>query len=200
MKENLRVGFFSSHGGSNIQAIIDAFKEETLSGEPCVVISNNKDSMALVRAKNEGIPHYYRSQKTHPDFEKLDEEILNILKEYSVNIIVLAGYMRKIGPKVLEAYKGRILNIHPALLPKYGGKGMYGARVHEAVIKNKEKVTGVTVHIVDEEYDNGPILNQCEIPVYENDTVDTLANRVLEKEHEIFIETLKKISEGKIKL
>lgn len=108
--------------------------------------------------------------------------------------------MKKIGPNVLNEYKGRILNIHPALLPKYGGKGMYGAKVHEAVIKNKEKITGVTVHVIDEEYDNGPIISQCEIPVYENDNADTLASRVLKKEHEIFVETLQKISEGKIKL
>ena len=198
--EKLKIGFFSSHGGSNMQAIIDACKDGRINGEPSVVISNNPDSMALIRAKSEGIPHFYRSQKTHPDFEELDDEILNILKLHSVNIIVLAGYMKKIGAKVLEEYKGRILNIHPALLPKYGGRGMYGSKVHEAVIANKENITGVTVHIIDEVYDNGPIVNQCEIPVYDYDTVDTLADRVLKKEHEIFVDTLQKISERKIKL
>lgn len=198
--KKLRIGFFSSHGGSNMQTIINACKEEKLDGEPCVVISNNSDSTALTRAKSEGIPYYYRSPKTHCDFDELDGEILNILRKYSVNIIVLVGYMKKIGPKVLKEYKGRILNIHPSLLPKYGGKEMYGDRVHEAVIGNKEKVTGVTVHIIDEEYDNGSIINQCEVPVYEEDTVDILASRVLKKEHEIFVETLQKISEGKIKL
>ena len=198
--KNLKIAFLSSHGGTNMQAIINACKEGKLAGEPCVVISNNPDSVALVRAKNEGIPRYYRSQKTHPDLDELDSEILNILREHSVNIIVLVGYMKKIGPKVLEGYKGRILNIHPALLPKYGGIGMYGAKVHEAVIANKEKVTGVTVHIIDEEYDNGPIINQCEVPVYDDDNTDTLSKRVLKKEHEIFIETLQKISDGEIKL
>lgn len=198
--EVLKMAFFSSHGGTNMQAIIDACKEGRLKGEPCVVISNNPNSMALVRAKNEGIPSYYRSQKTHPNDEELDNEILSILQRHSVNIIILVGYMKKIGPKVLNEYKGRILNIHPALLPKYGGKGMYGKKVHEAVLKNKEKITGITVHIIDEEYDNGPIINQCEIPVYENDTVDTLSARVLAREHEFFIETLEKISIGKITL
>lgn len=132
--KSLKIGFLSSHGGTNMQAIINACKEGKLAGKPCVVISNNPDSGALVRAKNEGIPPYHRSQKTHPDLDELDSEILNILSERSVNIIVLVGYMKKIGPKVLEEYKGRILNIHPALLPKYGGVGMYGAKVHEAVI------------------------------------------------------------------
>jgi phosphoribosylglycinamide formyltransferase, formyltetrahydrofolate-dependent len=198
--EYLNIGFFSSHGGTNMQAIIDACKKGRLNGKPSVIISNNADSMALSRAKSEGIPNFYRSKKTHPDSEELDDEILKILKKHSVNIIVLVGYMKKIGPKVLEEYRGRILNIHPALLPKYGGKGMYGAKVHEAVIANKENITGVTVHIIDEEYDNGPIINQCEIPVYYDDTVDKLANRVLEKEHVIFVETLQKISEGKIRL
>lgn len=197
---DLRIGFFSSHGGTNMQAIINACKEGKLTGNPCVVISNNPDSMALVRAKNEGIPFYYRSQKTHPNLDELDSEMLNILRKHSVNIIVLVGYMKKIGPKVLKEYKGRILNIHPALLPKYGGVGMYGNKVHEAVLANKEKVTGVTVHIIDEKYDNGPILNQCEIPVYDDDNVDILSKRVLKKEHEIFVETLQKISTGEIKL
>lgn len=198
--KDLQIGFFSSHGGTNMQAIINACKEGTLTGKPCVVISNNPDSMALVRAKNEDIPFYYRSQKTHPNLDELDSEMLNILRKHSVNIIVLVGYMKKIGPKVLKEYKGRILNIHPALLPKYGGVGMYGNKVHEAVLANKEKVTGVTVHIIDEKYDNGPILNQCEIPVYDDDNVDTLSKRVLKKEHEIFVETLQKISTGEIKL
>lgn len=198
--KDLRIGFFSSHGGTNMQAIVNAFKEGKLTGKPCVVISNNPDSLALVRAKSEGIPSYYRSQKTHPDSDELDSEILNILKKHSVNIIVLVGYMKKIGKRVLEEYRGRILNIHPALLPKYGGRGMYGNRVHEAVLANKEKVTGVTIHIINEEYDNGTILNQCKIPVYDDDTVDTLSKRVLQKEHEIFVETLQKINRDEIKL
>lgn len=196
--EYLKIAFFSSHGGTNMQAIIDACKEGRIKGEPCIVISNNSDSMALVRAKNEGIPFCYRSQKTHPSEEELDKEILSILRKHSVNVIILVGYMKMIGPKVLNEYKGRILNIHPALLPKYGGKGMYGKRVHEKVLENKEKITGVTVHIIDEEYDKGKIINQCEIPVYEDDTADTLSTRVLVREHEFIVETLIKINAGEI--
>lgn len=196
----LNLGFFASHDGTNMQAIIDACKKGQLNAKPCVVISNNGDSGALQRAEKEGIPHYHLSSKTHPDFAELDKAILDALKKHNVNLVILAGYMKKLGVKTLEAYKGKTLNIHPALLPKFGGKGMYGRYVHEAVLATGEKVTGVTVHIVTEEYDSGPIINQCEMPVYENDTVDTLSARVLEREHTFFVETLQKISEGIIKL
>ncbi|MDD5529445.1 MAG: phosphoribosylglycinamide formyltransferase [bacterium] len=196
----LNLGFFASHGGTNMQAIIDACKKGQLNAKPCVVISNNSDSIALQRAEKEGIPFYHLSSKTHPDFTELDRVILDVLKKHNVNLVILAGYMKKLGIKTLEAYKGKILNIHPALLPKFGGKGMYGKYVHEAVLAAGENITGVTVHIVNEEYDSGHIVNQCQMPVHENDTVDTLSARVLEREHEFFVETLQKISEGKIKL
>lgn len=140
------------------------------------------------------------SSLKYPDKNCLDEEIFNILNNHSVNIIVLAGYMKKLGKKVLNRYRGRILNIHPALLPKYGGKGMYGKYVHEAVLNAKEKKSGVTIHLVDDEYDTGEVINQCEVEVKENDTVDTLSERVLQREHSFYVETLKLINEGKIKL
>jgi len=108
--------------------------------------------------------------------------------------------MKKLGPKVLKNYKSRILNIHSALLPKYGGKGMYGNYIHEAVLQAKEKETGVTIHIVDEDYDTGRIINQIKVPVFESDTVEILSKRVLEQEHKIYVDTLNKIYEGKIKL
>lgn len=196
----LNLGFLASHEGTNMQAIIDACKEGRLNAKSCVVISNNSGSMTLQRAKKEGIPWYHLSSKTHPNITELDQAILDALEKHGVNLIILAGYMKKLGPKMLKAYKGRILNIHPALLPKFGGKGMYGRYVHEAVLAADERVTGVTIHIVNEEYDNGPIINQCQLPVYENDTVDTLSKRVLEREHEFFVEALQEISEGRIKL
>jgi phosphoribosylglycinamide formyltransferase 1 len=198
--DTLRLGFFASHNGSNMQAIIDACKNKSLNANPCVVISNNSDSPALERAKNEGIPYYHLSLKTIPIPEELDCRILEVLISHSVNLIVLAGYMKKIGPKVLSHYKSRILNIHPALLPKYGGKGMYGKNVHEAVLIAKEKETGITIHLVDPEYDTGKIIDQCRIPVFENDTAESLSSRVLEREHSFFIETLQKISNGMINL
>lgn len=196
----LHLGFLASHGGSNMQAIIDACKQGRLDAKPCVVVSNNSDSMALQRAKNEGIPHYHISSQTHPGPEGKDRAILEALRKHSVDTVILAGYMKILGPHTLRAYQGRILNIHPALLPKFGGKGMFGARVHEAVLTAGEKVTGVTIHLVDEHYDTGPILNQCQVPVEEGDTVETLSARVLKQEHRLYAETLQKISEGKIAL
>jgi phosphoribosylglycinamide formyltransferase-1 len=195
----LHLGFLASHGGSNMQAIIDACKAGRLRAEPCVVISNNSDSMALQRAKNEGIPGVHISSQTHPgDLE--DREILRVLRLHAVDTVILAGYMKRLGPVTLAAYRGRILNIHPALLPKFGGQGMYGRHVHEAVLEAGEQVTGVTVHVIDENYDSGPILNQCRIPVEAGDTVETLSARVLRQEHRLYVETLQKISEGKIVL
>jgi phosphoribosylglycinamide formyltransferase-1 len=193
----LQLGFLASHGGSNMQAILDACKTGRLNASPCVVISNNSESMALQRAKNEGIPHYHISSVTHPGLRE-DQEILQVLRRHSVDTVVLAGYMKMLGPATLRAYRGRILNIHPALLPKYGGKGMYGKRVHEAVLAAGETLTGVSIHVVDERYDTGPIVSQCRVPVHEGDTVDSLAERVLKHEHILYVETLQKIAEGKI--
>ena len=195
----LHLGFLASHGGSNMQAIIDACKQGRLDAKPCVVISNNSDSMVLTRASTEGIPRYHISASTHPG-ETEDRAILRTLQAHDVDTVILAGYMKRIGPATLQAYRGRILNIHPALLPKFGGRGLYGKQVHKAVLRAGEKVTGVTVHVVDEQYDTGPILNQAQVPVMAGDTVDSLAERVLAQEHLLYVETLRKIGEGKIAL
>jgi phosphoribosylglycinamide formyltransferase-1 len=195
----LHLGFLASHGGSNMQAIIDACKAGRLDAKPCVVISNNSEAMALQRAKDEGIPHYHISGATHPGPLE-DEEILRALKRHGVDTVILAGYMKMLGPATLRAYRGRILNIHPALLPKFGGKGMYGKRVHEAVLAAGEKVSGVTIHIVDERYDAGPIIAQRQVPVLPGDTADSLAERVLKHEHILYAETLQKIADGRIAL
>jgi phosphoribosylglycinamide formyltransferase-1 len=192
----LKLGFLASHGGSNMQAIIDACNSGKVNAKPCAVISNNSDSQALQRAKNEGIPYYHISTATHPD--SVDDAIIETFEKHSVDIIILAGYMKKLGNKVIERFKGRILNIHPALLPKYGGKGMYGKFVHEAVLAAREKVSGPTVHVVDIVYDHGRILAQKEVPVYPNDSVDTLSARVLEQEHILYPETIQKIATGEI--
>ena len=195
----LHLGFLASHGGSNMQAIIDACKQGRLDAKSCVVISNNSDSMALTRARTEGIPRYHISAATHPG-ETEDRAILRTFQAHDVDTVILAGYMKRIGPATLQAYRGRILNIHPALLPKFGGRGLYGKQVHEAVLRAGEKVTGVTVHVVDERYDTGPILNQVQLPVMVGDTADSLAKRVLAQEHLLYVETLRKISEGTIVL
>ncbi|AKB45583.1 MULTISPECIES: phosphoribosylglycinamide formyltransferase [Methanosarcina] len=198
--KKLHIAIFASHRGTNMQAIIDACKIGDLNGEICAVISNNSNSQALEKARIAGIPEYHLSNKTHPEEEELDEAICKVLTESGADIVALAGYMKKLGPKVLKQYKGRILNIHPSLLPKYGGKGMYGIHVHRAVIDAGENTTGVTIHLVEEEYDAGKIIRQCEIEVLEGDTIDTLSKKVLEKENSFYVETLRLISEGVIKL
>lgn len=198
--KKLHIAILASHAGTNMQAIIDACRRGDLNGKVCAVISNNSNSQALEKARMAGVPEYHLSNKTYPEEDELDEAICKVLTESGADIVALAGYMKKLGPKVLNQYKGRILNIHPSLLPKYGGKGMYGTQVHRAVIGAGEKRTGVTIHLVEEEYDTGTIIRQCEIEVLEGDTIDTLSKRVLERENTFYVETLKLISEGVIKL
>lgn len=199
-KRAQRLGFLASHGGSNMQAIIDACRDGRLSGEPAVVIGNNSGSNALARARCEGIPAYHLSGKTHPEPEGLDAAILDALQRHGVDLVILAGYMRLLGPGTLAAYQGRVLNIHPALLPRFGGKGLYGSAVHEAVLAARDRVTGVTVHVVDEQFDSGPILAQVTVPVEDGDTVESLAARVLIQEHLLFVETLQRIESGELEL
>ena len=194
----INLGFFASGRGSNMQAVIDACNSGFLDAKPGVVISNNSQSEALTRARREEIPAYHFSSKTHPDPAQLDQVILSALLRHQVALVVLAGYMKKLGAKTLSAYQGRVINIHPALLPKYGGEGMYGSHVHEAVIAAGDTETGVTIHLVDTEYDHGAILAQCRLPVLENDTGLTLAERVLEMEHTFLVETLERIITGEI--
>jgi len=196
----LRIGFLASHGGSNVQAIIDACRAGKLAAEPCVVICNNSDAPVLERARRAGIATRHLSSHTHPLPEDLDAAVLETLLAHRVNLVVLAGYMRKLGPRTLARYRARVLNVHPALLPKFGGAGMYGKRVHEAVIASGDRDTGVTIHLVTEEYDQGPIIAQRRVPVMPDDTVDKLAARVLEAEHALYPETLAQIASGAIRL
>lgn len=195
-----RLGFLASYRGSNMQAIIDACRAGRLSADPVVVISNNRDSGALVRAEKEGIPGIHLGGRDYPDPDELDRKIAETLKQHDVDIVILAGYMKKIGGRTLAAFKGRILNIHPALLPEHGGQGMYGIRVHEAVIAAGDAETGVTIHVVDNRYDTGPVLAQKRIRVDSDDTPESLADKVLAVEHEFYVETLDRIFKGDIKL
>jgi phosphoribosylglycinamide formyltransferase 1 len=194
------LGFLASHNGSNMQAVIAACKAGVLKAGPAAVISNNGDSGALLRAKQEGIPYYHLSSKTYPAPGELDAAILNALVSNQVGLVILAGYMRKLGAQTLRHYKGRVINIHPALLPKYGGEGMYGIRVHEAVLAAGEKETGVTIHLADGDYDRGAIIAQSRVPVLEGDTPEILAERVLAREHSFLVETIGRIITGEISL
>ena len=190
----------ASHGGTNMQAIIDACREGRLEAEPRVVISNNSASGALTRARQAGIPGFHMSGHTQPDPDALDQQMHAILEGHGVEVICLAGYMKKVGPVTLSAYAGRILNVHPALLPKYGGRGFYGEAVHAAVLAARERESGVTVHLVDEVYDHGRILAQRVVAVLAEDTVEALAARVLEQEHALYAETIQEIASGQIRL
>lgn len=188
----------ASGRGSNLQAIIDASAAGVLDAEVVVVISNNREAYALQRAAESGIPGHHLSNRTHPGPGELDLAMADTLQAYGAEWVVLAGYMKKVGPLTLERFPGRILNIHPALLPEFGGEGMYGRRVHQAVLDAGRKVTGVTIHIVDAEYDRGTILARREVPVLQGDSAESLALRVLDEEHRFLVETLGRLASGEL--
>jgi len=192
----MNIAVFASHGGSNLQAIIDACKSGKLDAKVSVVISNNSDAMALKRAESDGIPHFHYSQKVIPEPDLLDKTILATLKEHDVQLVFLAGYLKKLGTSILKEYENRVINVHPSLLPKYGGKGMHGINVHKAVIEAKEKETGVTIHYVNEVYDTGEIIAQKKVPVISDDTAESLAARVLKQEHILVVEVLSHMING----
>ncbi len=196
--KKIKLGFLASGRGSNMLAIIDNCKAGKLNAEPVVVISNNADAGALEYARDAGIPAFHLSINTHADPSRLDDEITKTLKSHAVNWLILAGYMKKIGPRLLGEFRGKILNIHPSLLPRHGGQGMYGLRVHEAVLASGESETGVTIHMVDGEYDQGRILAQEKVSVEADDDPAILAARVLKIEHQLYSNTLRDIIEGRI--
>jgi phosphoribosylglycinamide formyltransferase 1 len=195
-KKDVRVAVMVSGGGSNLQAILDAQKAGQLPRIRVVlVLSSKRDAFALERARRHEVPAEVVERKAFATEEAAQAAVLDKLVEARVDVVVLAGYMRKLSGAIVRRFRGRILNIHPALLPKYGGPGMYGQHVHEAVLAAGEKESGCTVHVVDEEYDHGPILAQVKVPVLPKDTADTLAARVLEQEHKLYPKTLKEFCE-----
>ena len=196
----LGLGFLASHDGSNMQAVIDACREGRLAAEPWVVISNNSRSRALRRASEAGIPHYHVSTVTHSDDDARDRAMVDILERHGVDLVVLGGYMKKLGPQTISRFRNRIVNVHPALLPKFGGRGFYGIAVHEAVLGSGDGVTGPTIHLVDEQIDHGAVLAQSRVAVLKGDTAGTLAERVLAVEHKLYVETLRRIASGEIDL
>lgn len=195
----LKLGVLASGRGTNFQSLIDAQKRHFFNVEIVVLISNNSEAYALERARQNGIPAYvvpHRGKKR----EEHELEITALLEKHGVELIVLAGYMRTLTKGFIERWRNRIINIHPALLPLFGGKGYYGLKVHEAVLASGMKVSGCTVHFVTEEIDGGPIILQKCVEVQENDTPESLAARVLEKEHEILPLAVKLIAEGRVKI
>lgn len=185
------LGILASHGGSNLQVLLDACAGQQLPARVGLVISNNRTAFALERARQAGVPTAVINATTHPDEPARDAAIRDALLARGVTRVVLAGYMKKLGPATLAAYRPRIVNIHPALLPRHGGEGMYGKNVHAAVLAAGERETGVTIHLVDEQYDHGSILAQERVPVLPDDTVESLADRVLAVEHRLYVDTLR---------
>ena len=180
----------ASGNGTTLQAIIDTIKEKDLDGEIKIVISNTSDAYAIERAKKDNIKTYILN-----DY-KDEDELYNVLKESNVDLVILAGYLKLIPIKVIKEFT--IINTHPALLPKYGGKGMYGMNVHRAVVENHEKETGATLHFVNEEYDKGKIISQIKVEVLENDTPEDVSKKVQSSEKIQLINILKNVSKGEI--
>ena len=178
----LKIAVCVSGGGTNLQAILDAIDNGTITNaEVKVVISNNKNAYALERAKNHGIENLCISPKDYPSREAFNETFLEKLDSYEVDLVVLAGFLVVIPPKMIETYRNRIINIHPSLIPSFCGTGYYGLKVHEGVLSRGVKVTGATVHFVDEGTDTGPIILQKAVEVEQDDTPEILQRRVMEQ-------------------
>lgn len=194
----MNIGVFASGRGSNFQAILNAIQEGLLPARVVLVLSNKGAAGALEIARARSLAAVHLSQKQFPDEGSFSAAMLHVLKEHNVQIVALAGYLKKIPLNVVREYRNRILNIHPALLPSFGGAGMYGHYVHEAVIASGAKLSGATVHLVDEEYDRGPIVLQKAVAVEALDTPETLAEKVLKIEHEIYPLALKAFAENRV--
>jgi len=195
----IKIVVLASGRGTNLQAIIDACERGEINGKVIAVISDRKDAFALQRARKHGIKDIFLNPKGLKR-DEYDEKLLELLDNLQPDLIVLAGYMRILSPKVVRKYYGKIINIHPALLPSFGGKGYYGERVHRAVLEYGCKVSGCTVHFVDEEVDHGPIIVQRCVPVMEDDTPETLAERILIEEHKALVYAVKLFAEGRLRI
>lgn len=180
-----RLAFLASYNGSSAKAIVQACKDGILNAQPVLMLSNNKDSRALQWATDAGLEALHTSGK--------DDDVLQVLQDHAIDLVVLSGYMKLIGPQTIRAYPNKIINIHPALLPKYGGKGMYGSHVHRAVKEAGDTVTGPTIHYVDEVYDHGTIIAQKEIPVLPSDSAEDIEEKVKAAEPGFYVETLKAV-------
>lgn len=194
----LKIGVLISGGGSNLQCLIDETKSGGIKGEIVKVIANREDAYGLERAKKAGIDNKYLNPKDFKDLEEYNNQLVKIFKEAGVDLIVLAGYLRILSGDILKEYKNKIVNIHPSLIPSFCGDGYYGSRVHQAVLDYGCKITGATVHFVDEGTDTGPIIIQRVAEVKQDDNLDSLQKRVLEVEHEILVETVKLICEDRV--
>jgi phosphoribosylglycinamide formyltransferase-1 len=192
----VRIAVLISGGGTNLQSIIDAIDSGELDLQIACVVSNRKEAFGLKRAENAGIPAFYIGKGNYPEDRERETALMNLLKKEKIDLIVLAGYLNILPSSVIGAYKDRIINIHPSLIPRHCGKGYYGMKVHESVISSGDAITGVTVHYVDEGVDTGKVIERVEIPVFESDTAESLSKRVLVIEHELLVKVLKDLIEN----
>lgn len=195
----MRIGFFASHNGSAALAITEACESGILSAAPSLMISNNPGSGALQWASDKELKSYCLNDKNTGGGAALDNEIANVLRDHTIDMIVCSGYMKLIGPQTIAAVPA-ILNVHPALLPRYGGQGMYGRKVHEAVAASGDTETGITIHLVDGAYDHGPVIAQKKLPVRPGDSAEDIEQRVKAAEPDFYIETIGAILDGRIAL
>jgi len=194
----MRLAFLASNNGSSMRAIVAACRDGRLAAEPVLVVSNRKDSPALAFAVQNNVPALCIPTVKDPD--GADNSLADALMASGAELVVLSGYLRKLGPRTLAAFRNRIFNVHPALLPDFGGQGMYGRRVHEAVLAAGVAETGATVHVVDDEYDHGPPVAQARVPVKADDTAADIEARVMAAEPGLYIDTLKRIASGELTL
>ncbi|MFJ8045623.1 phosphoribosylglycinamide formyltransferase [Kitasatospora sp. NPDC096147] len=189
-----KVAVLASHAGSNLRALTADARLPGSGYAVALVVSNNSGSGALAHARELGVPALHLSGRTHPEPELLDRALLDALRRHGADLVVTAGYLRRIGPAVLDAYRGRVVNVHPSLLPRHGGPGMHGAAVHTAVLAAGDTVSGASVHLVTAEYDEGPVIARQEVPVLPADTPETLAARVLTAEHALLPTTVRRLA------
>lgn len=194
----LKFAVMASGGGTDFQSLIDAVAKGEIQAEICCLVAGKPGIYAIERAQKAGIPVEIVQKKDFAETDQFDEAVLAVLQKYRADFVVLAGYLNIIGTKTIQAYENKIINIHPALIPSFCGMGMYGRHVHEAVIRYGAKLSGATVHFVNEEADAGPIIMQKAVPVLQDDTPEMLAARVLETEHEILPEAVAMMAEGKL--
>lgn len=186
--------------GSNMRALIAAAGAGRIPGTVCLVVSTSVGAPAIGHAAEAGIPVRVLPAEDFASGAELDRAIAAAFEDAGADLICLAGYMRLLGPEFLGSFAGRVINIHPGLLPAFGGRGFYGRRVHEAVLDSGSEVSGATVHLVDEEYDHGPIVLQREVPVRAGDTAESLAARVLDAEHKLYPEAVRLFAEGRVRV
>jgi phosphoribosylglycinamide formyltransferase 1 len=197
----LKIGFMASGGGSNFQAILDKVKDGSLTDvHVSFLITNNSKCGAVEKAKSSGIPVYHLSSVTHPALGELERAMVEVIRTSGIQLLVLAGYMKKIPDGVLALLPDRVINVHPALLPSFGGPGHWGHHVHEAVVAAGARVSGPTVHFVDGEYDHGKIIAQRAIPLESTDSPEMVAAKVLKQEHDLFWRVVQAFAQGQVRI